>query len=236
MDVDKCRSLRSFRPSSTLFTYLISKKTNLIREECLRYRLSTVRLALELIINREGLFDPCNREIIVCDCDLEQALDRKTFHCSQSIDIIEEHLLESTDTDLLTSSRLCQAEINFILRFYERRLTFPEKVLVNFDVRTTYHVNPELMQLIRPFGDFNKTPVQSYEKVVNAVSSYILSRKHLIFDLRNIRIANVKNDPISHVFGVQHFASFQTRYLIRSQLKRVRRSTRIKRLCCCRFC
>jgi len=236
MEVAEYRSLRSFRQESKLFEYLISKKSDLIKKECLRYRLSTIRLALEIIIDREELFDDYNREIVVCGNELERVLDRRSFHYSQTVSLIETHLLEAKDTDPLTSPRLCQAEIDRISCFYKYRLTFPEAILNNFDVSATYYVCPLLMRLIRPFGDFGRSFIHPYAKVVFAVSKYILSKKHHFFDLRNITIAHVKDDPLSRVFDVTHFTNLQIRYLIRAQLRLVRKSKRLKPPNPCRFC
>jgi hypothetical protein len=45
--------------------------------------------------------------------------------------------------------------------------------------------------------------------VANILSKYIMANKDKFFDLRNIRIALVENDPLGEAFGVKAFARSQ---------------------------
>ena len=51
----------------------------------------------------------------------------------------------------------------------------------------------------------------SYEEVTALLSKYILSRRHEIFDLRNIKLALVANDPLGDAFGVKAFHKIQVK-------------------------
>jgi len=48
-----------------------------------------------------------------------------------------------------------------------------------------------------------------------------------MFDLRNIRVAHVHDDPLGKVFGVSAFSRSQISALIKTKIKPVRRSGRI---------
>ena len=54
----------------------------------------------------------------------------------------------------------------------------------------------------------------SYSEVTILLSKYILSRKHDIFDSRNIKLALVANDPIGDAFGVKAFHRCQVKYVL----------------------
>ena len=233
------RRLRTFRQDSKLYQFLVNRKSDLIKKGLLFYRFSTIKLALDLIIRRDKLYDLKNPEVIVCDRDLEDALDVQSYHFTESHGLIEPHLLKAKSTDSLTSSRLCLAEINRSSELFKNSISFPTSILGNnFDVTAEYYVHPHLMDVVRSTDLFNnRSSVYPYRHIVHAISRYILSKKHEFFDLRNIRIANITNDPLSKAFNVNYLCSFQTNLLIKSNLKLVRRSKRLKRLTnCCRFC
>ena len=55
-------------------------------------------------------------------------------------------------------------------------------------------------------------------QITRLLSAYILSKKHLIFDKRNIKLALVENDPLGKAFGVTAFHRCQVNALLRTQL------------------
>ena len=55
-------------------------------------------------------------------------------------------------------------------------------------------------------------------QITRLLSAYILSKKHLIFDKRNIKLALVENDPLGKAFGVTAFHRCQVTALLRTQL------------------
>jgi hypothetical protein len=65
-----------FKPQSKLRKYL-SRKTG-IRKSC--YFLAEIAHELKIIIRSEGLYDPRNPSIIMCDQPLEKALGMKDLH------------------------------------------------------------------------------------------------------------------------------------------------------------
>lgn len=226
------RRLRTFRPDSKIYSYLVSKGSELIKKGLLHYRFITIRLALELIIDHEGLFDPLNRQIIVCDQDLEKALDRRSLHCSQLHALIKSQLTPIKISDGLTSARLCQAERNRILSLYSCRLTYPPHVSSDcFDINAEYFIKPHFMAVLRCSSVIqNRFSICPYRSVCNALSDYLMARKSIFFDLRNVTICNAIGDPLAKAFNVNYFSRCQVTRLIRSQCIPIRRSKRVKRL------
>lgn len=88
-----------------------------------------------------------------------------------------------------------------------------------FDIEGRYLVKPAFLKVLRAVEGVNQSQVVfPYREVANLLSKYIMMNKDKFFDLRNIRVAIVKNDPLGVAFGVNAFARCQVTALMRSQL------------------
>ena len=58
----------------------------------------------------------------------------------------------------------------------------------------------------------------AYEEITKFFSLYILSKQELFFDIRNIKVALIKDDPLGNVFQVDSFHRCQVTNLLRRQI------------------
>ena len=63
--------------------YLAVKEPKMIQANEFEYTLGVVLSALKQVISQERLYDPNNREVIVCSIELEKALDVKFVHVTE---------------------------------------------------------------------------------------------------------------------------------------------------------
>ena len=224
------RMLRTFKPDSLLHGYLSSHKQETFSKNLSTYRISTIELALGLIVKIRGMADIRNPVIIICDKELEQVIDLGSFHWPQLRSIIEKHLLPFTGTEPLSSSRLCTLELQALEKFqqdpFESIIPGPE-----IPPETPCLVDPKFLEVLRSEikadSPLNLNPISMRKEVGAAMSNYILARKEKLFDLRNIKIALAQDDPIGEVFNVPAFSRSQVSKLINSKLRPIRRSKRL---------
>lgn len=223
------RELRTFRKNSKLYKFLIRKNGSLISKNSRRYRSSTIYLALEQVIRKENLFDCRNPEIVICGEELEKILDVRSFYRGQLHKFVEAHLTEDRP-DSLASSRSCRADMNKIIeaRNVPRGLRL-EPSREGFDIQGSYLVEPNFFKVLQAAGlTETVTTAIPYRRICQLTADYICSRKHEFFDLRNILIAHVKGDLLAEAFKVDHFSRPQITALIRSKIRPVRRSKRLR--------
>lgn len=227
--------LRKFKQGSTLHEYLASKKSHLINKTNSRYRLSTVLLAIKQIIEEEELYDKRNTAIIVCDKELEIALDVSSLHVSQLRQIVEEQMTMIHGYEEISDFELSKQELKAMAFWFEANnpleiilhragATFQEDFNSN---DKSYVVKPDFLKVIRTLpGVDKKTSMLSYRKAKQYTSNYIMANKEKFFDLRNIRICQAKGDLLSRAFKVDYFFRTQVDHLIQQQLTPLRRSQR----------
>jgi len=87
------------------------------------------------------------------------------------------------------------------------------------DKDSRFKMYPQLWSALSQLKDFNKNQtVFSYDEIATLLSKYILENKAKLFDVRNIKLAIVKDDPIGAAFGVQSFHRCQVTDLLRSRI------------------
>lgn len=75
-----------------------------------------------------------------------------------------------------------------------------------FDVEGRYWLKPLFLKVLRRVKGVNPQQVVfTYREVTSYLSQYILDNKDKFFDERNIRIANVSQDPLGEAFNVKVF-------------------------------
>jgi hypothetical protein len=86
----------------------------------------------------------------------------------------------------------------------------------------TFKVNKHFLEVLNSINviDVNQEAF-TYFEITSAVSNYIMHKKDLLFDKRNMRIALVKNDPLGTIFGVEAFHRCQINQLIKRQMKKI---------------
>jgi len=223
---------RTFRKNSKLFKFLVKKKSTLVKSTKSSYRLSTVQLAVAEIIVREKLYDPLNPQVIVCDKELEEALDVSCLQRSQLGSFIERHFRFLTGFEPMSSLRLYLKDLHLLVQLYdsiEQPKTGPVPQ-TNFDIEGHYQLKPEFIKVIRTVRKMRKNQtVLSYRDICYATSEYIMGHKCEFFDLRNITILNLKGDQMGVAFGVNFLSRPQITSYIRGQLITLKRSERLKK-------
>ena len=160
---------------------------------------------LKDVITSEKLFDPKNPAIILCDDNLEQALDQKALHVSQLNAAIIPHLANSE-------------QIEFPQVFHNKNSTDHGKRFFG-NPMTEFSMQPNLLNLIRELAGPNNTKsIFSVTEILNLVSHYIISNRSTIFDSRNITLALVKNNLLGKALDVAAFHRSQIRALLDKQL------------------
>jgi len=85
---------REFLDNSKLHAYLSLKVPHLVRLEKRSYTLYEVLVALREVISREKLFDQRNSTVIICNADLEEALEMKALHVTEIKNQVCKQLIE----------------------------------------------------------------------------------------------------------------------------------------------
>ena len=160
---------------------------------------------LKDVIISEKLYDPKNPAIILCDENLEQALDQKALHVSQLNATIFPHFAN-------------WEQIEFPEVIHTKNPTEYGKRFFG-NPMTEFSMQPNLLKLIKDVAGPNNTKsIFSVTEILNLVSHYIISNKSTIFDPRNIKLAMVKNNLLGKALDVAAFHRSQIRALLDKQL------------------
>ena len=163
--------------------------------------------------------------MILCDVFLEDALEVKAVHVSEVRDFIMKQL-PLIEEEEKTGECNCPSH-GVTETFHLPSWGSPSanaviaRVSMNqdFDVEGKYLVKPEFLKVLHSIKGVNpEQRVFQYTELTELLSKYILSKKDLLFDGRNIRVAVVENDDLGKAFGVKAFARCQVPSLLRAQL------------------
>ena len=82
-----------------------------------------------------------------------------------------------------------------------------------------FRLKPLFLVVIQSIeGMDQRQTIFQYKEIAQLLSRYILSKKDIFFDYRNVKVAIVKGDPLGDAFGVSAFHKCQVNTLLRSQL------------------
>ena len=219
----------TFKVNAPLKNY-IRLKTNSMREN---YTLAELLTILKNVIADEELYDHKNHAIILCNSELEAALDLPGMHVTelrecvyrQIVELPEEYqnpvpiqqhnqsVRESLPQE--TANEPTTSTIDSEVEIIEPRIC--SKVYSNKNAR--FQLIPDFRDVLSVVPSFDKTQTLfAYDEVTELLSKYILSKKDSIFDLRHVKLALVKNDPLGKVFKVDAFHRCQTHSMTRKQI------------------
>jgi len=215
-------SFFKFKPQSKLELYIVKKK-NLEKKI---FTLAEVLTYLKDIIRGGRLFDMKNPSIILCDNDLEEALNMKALHVTEIRDLVLAQLTKLHD----------EPNVGKFTNFSNRSnptqgsapgSPAPQRLIQNASVTTQVYIDkkaeftlqPKFLEVVRSLPNTDpKQTVFSYEEVTLLLSTYILAHKEKFFDSRNIKLAMVGGDPLGEAFGVEAFHRCQVNTLLKKQL------------------
>jgi len=225
----------TFKVNAPLKNY-IRLKTNSMREN---YTLAELLTILKNVIADEELYDHRNHAIILCNSELEAALDLPGMHVTelrecvyrQIVELPEEYqnpvpvsasvseiLPQETVSEPTTSTVGAQSTVGSEVQIIDQTVRrISNKIYSNTNAR--FELKPDFRDVLSlvPGFEHHRT-LFSYDEITALLSTYLLSRKESIFDSRHIKLALVKNDPLGKAFDVDCFHRCQVTSMLRKQI------------------
>ena len=197
-----------FKPDSKLREYLFMK-TKVKRSY---YLLVEIMEKLKVILRSEKLYDLKNPSIIMCDSDLEMALNMKDLHVTEIRHQILKQLTLVKQQKWLKNYRKENT-------FSQRASTSNASTTIVPDKDAKYNVKPPLMELLRTECEEKNKATFTYKEVVHLLFKYLLKRRETLFDPGNLKVVRVHEDPLGRALGgIARFHRCQVPNLLRAQL------------------
>ena len=233
-----------FNAEATLQKY-IESETKIYK---MHYTLREILQFLKIMILKNDMYDDKNPSIILCNPKLEEALNMKALHVTElrnailnqmetTTEILQGQPSRTTEPTPSTSQvqPKTQTEENHPRTSPNQNQTKNEQPIINISKQPYDQIRIETIQIIDPNTRFKlKTEFQkilktvpganqeqetySYKEITDLFSKYILERKNTIFDIRNVMVALIKNDPLGKIFNLQAFHRKQVESLIKEQM------------------
>ena len=204
-----------FKPKSKLKEYL-DIKTNIKRSY---YLLVEIMEKIKVIVRSENLYDPKNPSIIMCDPNLETALNVKDLHVTEVRHQILKHLTLVRHQNWRLNYNSCFIKRGDISIPPAKTSNVTTAQVSNKDVK--YVVKPLLMGLLRSECDEkDRTKAAfTFDEVISLLFKYLLRRRGTLFDSRNIKVARVHLDPLGRALGgIVRFHRCQAENLLKAQM------------------
>jgi hypothetical protein len=203
-------ALYTFKPDSTLHPYL----QNIIPGQYNQNAFTLVTLVTDFknIIKKKNLFDVKNPAIILCDPDLESALNINGFHIKD----IQKCLLNQLIC--VTPITPHQCPLVEKRKMFESQENVVPKIVTH--IPNKYYILSPLFKSALSTVPFFPHNLQCFtlNEIYNYVSRYIIFKKNQLLDPRNITLAVVKNDPLGKAFNVNAFDRCQAVKLIKRNI------------------
>ena len=230
-------TLFKFAPHSKLKSYL----TNKTRVDKTYYTLGELLTILKDIIRGEGQFDRDNPSMILCSSELEEALNMKALHVTEICKLVLSHLIKIPDhmlrkaandqpigTTIVNPPRIV-VDDRGPPRNQERTHTELDRMRVfrtqnplmaiNIARQDRFYVKKEFLEVMRTLPDVDLQQQSfTFEEITDLFSKYMLSKQDELFDVRNIKVALIQDDPLAAAFGMKSFHRCQVNILLRAQL------------------
>jgi hypothetical protein len=221
----------TFKVDAPLKNY-IRLKTNSIREN---YTLAELLTILKNVIAEEEAYDPRNHAIILCNNELEATFDLPGMHVTELRECVYRKIVElpkeyqnpvpvqqynQSVSEILpqeTASEPTTSTVGSEVEIIEPTVRISSTVYSNKNAR--FQLKPDFYDVLSVVPSFDKTQTLfAYDEVTELLSKYIISKKDSIFDLRHVKLALVKNDPLGKAFAVNAFHRCQVTSMLRKQL------------------
>ncbi len=193
--------------------------------------LKTILGILKNIIKDEQLFDPQNQSVIICNTDLEVALNMKALHCCQVRDAVTSQLLRlsgPTQANICMDRGLCPPPPATVSEpttssvqsgVQERQTVSQVESDIYSDSTARFLLKPDFQAVFSTLPDVGPGKMlYAYKEVFELLSRYMLSKRDSMFDHRNIELALVSSDQLGVAFNLTAFHRSQITSLVRSQL------------------
>jgi hypothetical protein len=225
----KYQQIGTFPPFSKLHEYLAKRKRSIISPIAVTYRVCTVLMAVKEIIEEEELFDPLNREIIILNTELEEALRVKYIHIYKLKVKLESILIGKHKERLLADEVQIQKEVES-MKFWEFYPKLDEDQLsIESDKKGEFRVSEQLFKLIKVALDKPmKGRVLTYRKICHLMTSYVSMKESIFVDYRSTYIIDLRHDLLGVILRKNFVTKRQLMMLVQQHLTkhiRVKRSS-----------
>jgi len=231
----KTASYYEFKASSTLKAYLSKRDPDChyprILEDILR--------GICIILEEEGQFDKRNPSIIICNPDLEQALNMKALHVSELEPIVVSHLIKQSPFQQRfidsIQTRVMRGPLHKKLQYDQKKVqetshlacppvdhllrkVKPSPYEYEFPL-TKFSLSHEYRKVVSTLKNFNQRRTTfSMREAVCLLTDYILANHDRLIDNRNIKIVICDKDPLGAAFKVDAFHNSQAIPLLKKCL------------------
>lgn len=219
-----------FKENSCLEQYL-KKKIPLREFNTLR----SILVILREIIRNEKMFDETNPCIILCSPEFEKAINMKALHVSEIKNVVVSQMypLDNDAQYLLgvTPGPYMNLQRQIFQHIFARvngspvqsggnRITQDDAKnnQIYSDEKNTFILHPNLYKVFECLPSFEKKPSFTYMEIITMFSAYVIMKKKTLFDLRNIKVALVENDPLGTAFGVKSFHRCQSHHFLKKNM------------------
>jgi len=231
----KTASYYEFKASSTLKAYLSKRDPDCHYPRILEDILKRICIILE----EEGQFDKRNPSIIICNPDLEQALNMKALHVSELEPIVVSHLIKQSPFQQRfidsIQTRVMRGPLHKKLQYDQKKVqetshlacppvdhllrkVKPSPYVYEFPL-TKFSLSHEYRKVVSTLKNFNQRRTTfSMREAVCLLRDYILANHERLIDNRNIKIVICDKDPLGAAFKVDAFHNSQAIPLLKKCL------------------
>jgi len=228
-------TLFKFKHNNQLQSYILSKKPQFPDI----FNIHQLFEIFTQIISAEDLYDSTNASIIVCNPRLELAFNLPFLYVANVKTMLYHHLIQLPDeiqtheqqlpmivhddnnlppqTFDTAKTSVCQPTKFVKNIFWSTNQAAKTSVCLN---RHDFTITDNLRRLLESIPSFPQKRKQfSFKEIILYLMDYILVRKHILFDYRDIKICQAKNDYLlKNALQVDIFHRAQFFNLIRKQL------------------
>jgi hypothetical protein len=229
-----------FKLSSTLGIYLSMKnETYAFYEDegpSTIFTLRKVITHLKVIIREEGLYDPRNPAVIICDDDLDIAIDKPGLHVTEVRPLVLLHLVLSdyvplparfccgharTAAESLATTSVLGVNLSTPPPAVRPAAPVPSGAPANCysDKMSLFKMSPELRNALLLVPSFpTGRSVFRYDEITSILSDYILANMSDLADRRHPRLLFIGDDPLERAFQVDTVHRVQITGFLRKAL------------------
>jgi hypothetical protein len=187
------------------------------------------------MVMEKDLFDPENPFVIICDLELENALQVRALHALQVRDYV---LTQMTPTDVSLSEEERKTVPTTLLIHltakdgktfpipmwaspHARAVVFKANARDDYNTNGLFEIEHTLCEiLLTAPGNFRKR-YYTYREVIGMVARYISHNKESILEPRNSDVGILDNSTLQIVTGTRTIARSQLHYFMQNFLRRV---------------
>ncbi len=219
-----------FRPNSPLKPYLHKHKPEKNIRHTTYFTTTEVTEWLKDIIFERGLYDDNNPGIVLCDKELEQALNVKALHSAETRQKVAEHLVPERHPLARTpyptpSFHPSRRYLTPTTTMENTGITLENRIpLVPFDkpippkqLFTLRNKFLEVLKHTRKMINKDQT-IFTYDEAAWIFMQYIIQQKDTLIDERHRKVVICEDDKLGAAIGVRAFHHIQRLHVVRLQL------------------